>query len=113
VKLDDLGLYLTQQTGAALRRTGAAILWAAPFLMKSLSILGTAAMFLVGGGILTHGIPWLHHHIGDIGESLHAMGGIPAFFSVIAPPLLNGICGLIAGAAVLGIAMGFKKLRGK
>ncbi|NQX01480.1 DUF808 domain-containing protein, partial [bacterium] len=63
VKLDDAGLYLTQRRGAVPRNLGRAILWFAPFLMKTLSILGTAAMFLVGGGIVTHGIPWLHHAI--------------------------------------------------
>ena len=113
VKLDDLGLYLTQQLNAILRKVGVAILWAAPFLMKTLSIVGTAAMFLVGGGILTHGIPWLHHQIEHMAESLKTMGGIGAVFSAVAPSLLNGICGLIAGAVVLGIVMGVKKLRGK
>ncbi len=113
VKLDDLGLYLTQQLNAVLRKIGNSILWAAPFLMKTLSIVGTAAMFLVGGGILTHGIPCLHHQIENINDSLKAMGGIGAAFSAIAPSLLNGICGLIAGAVVLVIVMSFKKLRGK
>lgn len=113
VKLDDLGLYLTQRAGGFSQKTGSAILWTAPFLMKTLSILGTAAMFLVGGGILTHGIPWLHHQIEHIGESLAKIDGVGAVISAIAPPLLNGICGLIAGAAVLGLVMGFKKLRGQ
>lgn len=113
VKLDDLGLYLTQQLNAFSRKIGAAILKAAPLLMKTLSILGTAAMFLVGGGILTHGIPWLHHQIEHMGEPLKAMGGIVGGLSVIVPPLINGVCGLIAGAIALGIVMAFKKLRGK
>ncbi len=113
VKLDDAGLYLTQRNGAFPRKTGQAILWAAPFLMKTLSILGTAAMFLVGGQIVTHGIPPLHHAIEHVGESLHASGGIGAIFSAITPSLLNGICGLIAGTLVLFLVMGIKKLRGK
>ena len=65
VKIDDLGLYLSRRTapGAAaalLRRIGWGLLRAAPLLMKALAVLGTAAMFMVGGGILLHGLPWLH-----------------------------------------------------
>src|SRR5690606_35233067 len=74
VKLDDAGLYLTQRRGALRQRLGRGILWAAPFLMKTLSIAGTIAMFLVGGGIITHGIPWLHHTIGHAAESLSQFG---------------------------------------
>ncbi len=113
VKLDDGGLYLTQRSSAVAQKAGRAILWAAPFLMKTLSILGTAAMFLVGGGIVTHGIPWLHHLIENAAHSLQASGGIGAVFAAITPSLLNGICGLIAGTLVLFIVMGIKKLRGK
>ncbi len=113
VKLDDLGLYLTRQSKEFFQKLGSGILWAAPLFMKTLSIVGTAAMFLVGGGILTHGIPWLHHQIEHLAESMKAMGGMGGVFSAIAPTLLNGICGLIAGVVVLGIVMGFRKLRGK
>ncbi|WP_411825614.1 DUF808 domain-containing protein [Luteolibacter sp. AS25] len=113
VKLDDLGLYLTRQSKAFFQKLGSGILWAAPLFMKTLSIVGTAAMFLVGGGILTHGIPWLHHQIVHLAESIKAMGGMGGAFSAIAPTLLDGITGLIAGVVVLGIVMGFRKLRGK
>lgn len=113
VKLDDLGLFLSQRASAFSRKIGGAILWAAPFLMKSLTILGTAAMFLVGGGILTHGIPWVHHQIQLMADALTAAGGIGAVASAIVPFLLNGAFGLIAGAVALGIVMGFKKMRGK
>ena len=103
VKLDDLGLYLSRRGGAAAfqrlqRRTGAAILRAAPFLMKTLSVVGTAAMFLVGGGILTHGVAPLHHGI----EALAAgLGGLPG--SVL-PAVLNLFAGVAAGAAALWVA---------
>lgn len=113
VKLDDAGLYLTQRRSALPRQAGRAILWTAPFLMKTLSILGTAAMFLVGGGIVTHGIPWLHHLIEHAAGSLNASGGIGAIFAAITPSLLNGLCGLIAGTLVLLLVMAFKRLRGK
>ena len=68
VKLDDAGLYLSQQPGEGLpgrvqRAVGALLLRAAPYLMKGLAVVGTAAMFLVGGGILTHGMPGAHELI--------------------------------------------------
>jgi predicted DNA repair protein MutK len=106
VKLDDAGLYLTQRGGAFPRSLGRAILWAAPFLMKSLSVLGTAAMFLVGGGIVTHGIPPLHHAI----EHAAHGGGV---FAPVIPLLLNGLCGLVSGVVVLVLLTGIQKLRGK
>ena len=96
VKLDDLGLWLTQKSGAAAKNIGNAILRAAPYMMKGLSVIGTAAMFLVGGGILTHGIPVLHHWIESVGVAAGSAG-----FAV--PVLLNGVAGIIAGAAVLAV----------
>ena len=96
VKLDDLGLWLTQKSASAAKSIGNAILRAAPYMMKGLSVIGTAAMFLVGGGILTHGIPLVHHWIEGVGA---AAGG--AGFAV--PVLLNGVAGIIAGAVVLAV----------
>ncbi|MFY8044264.1 MAG: DUF808 domain-containing protein, partial [Rhodoferax sp.] len=61
VKIDDAGLYLSRQSGSGAQALGRGLLRAAPILMKVLSIAGTAAMFLVGGGILVHGLPFLHH----------------------------------------------------
>ena len=96
VKLDDLGLWLTQKSGAAAKSIGNAILRAAPYMMKGLSVIGTAAMFLVGGGILTHGVPVVHHWIESVGVAAGSAG-----FAV--PVLLNGVAGIIAGAAVLAV----------
>nr|WP_315438026.1 DUF808 domain-containing protein [uncultured Pseudomonas sp.] len=96
VKLDDLGLWLTRKSGAAAKSIGNAILRAAPYMMKGLSVIGTAAMFLVGGGILTHGIPVVHHWIESVGAAAGSAG-----FAV--PVLLNGVAGIIAGAAVLAV----------
>ncbi|MEJ1228924.1 DUF808 domain-containing protein [Pseudomonas sp. CCNWLW56] len=98
VKLDDLGLWLTQKPGQAARSIGGAILSAAPYMMKSLSVIGTAAMFLVGGGILTHGVPVVHHWI----EGVAASAGGAGF---IVPMLLNAVAGIVAGAAVLAGVM--------
>ncbi|AZD28421.1 DUF808 domain-containing protein [Pseudomonas chlororaphis] len=98
VKLDDLGLWLTQKPGQVAKSIGGAILSAAPYMMKSLSVIGTAAMFMVGGGILTHGVPAAHHWIETVtARTAEAVGG----FSLIMPTLLNAVAGIIAGAAVL------------
>ncbi|UVK89992.1 DUF808 domain-containing protein [Pseudomonas sp. B21-051] len=94
VKLDDLGLWLTQKSASAAKSIGNAILRAAPYMMKGLSVIGTAAMFLVGGGILTHGIPLVHHWIESVGAAAGSAG-----FAV--PVLLNGVAGIIAGGVVL------------
>ena len=98
VKLDDLGLYLSRKANAVVQAMGHVLLKAAPWLMKVLSVLGTAAMFLVGGGILTHGIAPLHHFI-------EAQGVLLGF-------VLNGGAGVLAGAVVLAGVMAFQKLRG-
>jgi len=103
VKLDDLGLWLTQKPGQAARSIGGAILRAAPYMMKSLSVIGTAAMFLVGGGILTHGVPVVHHWIETVSQSAGGMAWL-------VPTLLNGVAGIIAGAVVLAVVSGVGKL---
>ena len=106
VKLDDAGLHLSRSAGAEAwagfkRALGRGILRAAPWLMKALSVAGTAAMFLVGGGILTHGLPWLHHGIEVLAQ---AAGGLPALggvLAVLAPSLGHVLVGVVAGALVL------------
>ncbi|MFJ5240726.1 DUF808 domain-containing protein [Pseudomonas neuropathica] len=96
VKLDDLGLWLTKKPGQMAKKIGSAILSAAPYMMKTLSVVGTAAMFLVGGGILTHGVPVVHDWIEGVGAAAGSAG-----FAV--PMLLNGVAGIIAGAVVLAV----------
>ena len=96
VKLDDLGLYLSRQRHALQQRIGRAVLAAAPWLMKALSVLGTAAMFLVGGGILTHGLPVLHELIHHLGAGI-APGLLKDLFALLA----DGVTGIVAGAVCL------------
>ena len=101
VKLDDAGLYLSQRASAAAQGLGRALLWLAPGLMKLLSVVGTAAMFMVGGGILTHGIPGAHdlvHHWVEAIEALPAIGGVLA---VLTPTLVDALFGVVVGALVL------------
>jgi uncharacterized protein len=110
VKLDDLGLHLTKRADHFSRVLGAGILRVAPYLMKALSIAGTVAMFMVGGGILTHGIPPLDHLIHDAGT---AVSGIPVaggFLAWLLPSVLNAVVGLVAGAVALVLVTAVQKL---
>ena len=106
VKLDDAGLYLSRVAGggtwSGLRRAlGRGLLRVAPKMMKSLSILGTAAMFLVGGGILTHGLSGAHDLIHHIVEGAAAIPGIGSVLSALTPTLINALAGVVAGAVAL------------
>jgi uncharacterized protein len=105
VKLDDAGLWLSRQASSAAQALGRGIVAAAPWLMKALSVAGTAAMFLVGGGILVHGWPWLHHVV----EQMVAPHS--GWFAAIAPTLADGVAGLVAGVLVLVVVMTVKRLR--
>ena len=116
VKLDDAGLYLSRKTSSLLRGVGNLLLSAAPWLMKSLSVIGTAAMFMVGGGILTHGIPAAHHLIEQLAASAASLPALGTVLSVLTAPLLNGLAGIVAGALVLavvtGASRGWRALKG-
>ena len=105
VKLDDLGLLLTRRPAAAARAAGRAILRAAPWLMKALSLAGTAAMFLVGGSILAHGVPALEH---AIEQAAHAM---PGALGGAATLLAHAVIGLAAGAVVLAAVEAARRTR--
>ncbi|AGP32193.1 DUF808 domain-containing protein [Sorangium cellulosum] len=107
VKLDDAGLHLSRQGDAFQQSLGRGILRAAPWLMKGLSVAGTAAMFLVGGGILTHGVPWLHHHIEDMTR------GVGPVLGAVVPSLANAVVGIVAGAVVLGVVTAVKRALGR
>jgi predicted DNA repair protein MutK len=113
VKLDDAGLYLSRKTGAAARAVGRALLTAAPLLMKGLSIVGTAAMFMVGGGILTHGVPAAHDIIHAIAHGAAAMPAIGGLLAALAPTLIDMVVGVIAGAVILAaVTVGGRMFRG-
>ncbi|WP_374406962.1 DUF808 domain-containing protein [Hydrogenophaga sp.] len=106
VKLDDLGLYLTRKAGAATQAIGRGILAFAPWLMKALSVVGTAAMFLVGGGILLHGVPPVGHAIEHFAEGLGAVGAV-------VNSLAGGVAGLLAGAVCVLLFNLFNRMRGQ
>jgi len=103
VKLDDLGLHLQKRDNGIARAIGRAIVTAAPWLMKLLSVAGTAAMFLVGGGIIVHGLPVLH----NAGDALSATVGI---LGGLTPLLFDAAVGLAAGATVVGVVAVIKRV---
>jgi predicted DNA repair protein MutK len=105
VKLDDLGLWLAQRPGGLEQALGRGILAAAPWLMKTLSVVGTAAMFLVGGGILVHGVPVVYQ--GIEGYTL----GLGTLAHALLPALANGAVGVLAGALIVGVLTLAKRLR--
>ncbi|MDT3518384.1 DUF808 domain-containing protein [Cronobacter sakazakii] len=107
VKLDDMGYWLADKRSALARGVGKGLLVTAPWLMKALSVLGTVAMFLVGGGIVVHGIAPLHHGIEHWAQSL---GGVGA---AVMPTVLNLVLGFILGAVVLAVVSLIGRLRGK
>ncbi len=107
VKLDDLGLHLSRKGGAQ-AAIGRGILRLAPWLMKALSIAGTAAMFLVGGGIVVHGVPALHHLVEGW---VAAVGGATAgVMGTLVEMFGNAAIGIVAGIVVLAIVTLGRKL---
>ena len=112
VKLDDMGLHLLRKSGEGTWLTvqhsvGKGLLLTAPKLMKLLTVVGTVAMFLVGGGILAHGLPFFH----GLEHSIeHYYGGVAA---ILGGSFMNMVLGIIAGAIVLLVVSGMNKLFGK
>ncbi len=110
VKLDDLGLWLSVQQARISKALGNGILRAAPWLMKTLSVAGTAAMFLVGGGILVHGVPMLLHATEAAGVAAAQWPAGP-LWEVLVPNLLNAVVGIVAGGLVLAGVTLVQRLR--
>ena len=114
VKLDDLGLHWLSRPGSSrwdqtLRKLGAGILWMAPYLLRFLAIAGTAAMFLVGGGIVTHQFETLHHWSESFAHALHAIPVLGLPLGWLGPAIFDFLFGILAGGAVVG-AMQLVKL---
>ncbi|HHX8584705.1 TPA: DUF808 domain-containing protein [Vibrio diabolicus] len=110
VKLDDLGFYLEIRSKGKgwMAKVGSVLVAFAPKLMKLLTIVGTAAMFLVGGGIVVHNVPAIHHFVEPIimNFSGHSVA------TAILPILLNGIIGFVAGLIVVAVWTAVEKIRG-
>jgi hypothetical protein len=100
VKMDDLGLHLQQYSGRLAQGIGRGLLLAAPKLMKGLAVIGTVAMFMVGGGILSHGLPFLHHGIAALAASAGLFGGVLSLSLDVVVGLVAGVVALLAYTAV-------------
>lgn len=110
VKLDDLGLWLNNKSSRLAHTFGRVLLIAAPWLMKFLSVAGTVAMFLVGGGILVHGVPLIHHTVEAAGVAV-AQGFLGELWQALVTNGLNTLIGIAVGALVLGMVMLLSRLR--
>lgn len=110
VKIDDLGLWLGRKPQAAAQVLGRFLLALAPRLMKFLAIAGTAAMFLVGGGILVHGIKFLHHAVEGAAQAV-AQGSMGWLWQALASNGLNAVVGALAGLLVLGAVQMAQRMR--
>lgn len=113
VKMDDAGLYLSQRGAALSRAVGRFLLAAAPKLMKFLSVAGTAAMFLVGGGILTHGTPGVHDVVHHWAEAAGGVSGVGPVLQALTPTLVDAVAGIMAGAVVLAVVTLIQKVLGR
>ena len=110
VKMDDFGIHLSQKANPA-RAIGRGILWFAPWFMRLLSIAGTVAMFLVGGGILAHGVHALQEEIDGAGRWVGSVPGVGDILGGVVPTLLTGLLGLVAGAVVVAVMATIKRMR--
>ena len=111
VKIDDLGLYLHQQSTNFKKKLGLLLLVFAPKLMKTLTIVGTIAMFLVGGGIINHAIPLLHHLTEDAVDHIEHIPSVGNIVGAITPTLMNMAIGVVAGLVVFMLVMVIQKIR--
>jgi predicted DNA repair protein MutK len=111
VKLDDLGFYLERRSqGKGLQKyLGQILIHAAPRFMKLLTVIGTIAMFLVGGSIVAHQIAVIHHAI----EFLMQWLAVPHAFLWLVSGIAHGLLGLLMGGIVLAIYLGFQKIRAR
>jgi len=111
VKLDDLGRFLHRRNKPLTRAAGTFILRSAPYLMKGLSIAGTIAMFLVGGGILVHGVPVVHHWVDSLVARAADVSGVGTTLAALLPSLINGLVGVLAGAVAVTVFTLVQRLR--
>ena len=110
VKLDDLGLALERRGNAASQKIGAGILRTAPIMMKTLSFLGTAAMFTVGGGIMAHGVPMVEHFIEGLAEPMADRSSI---LGTLVTTVLDAVVGVVAGGIGVVLMTLVKRVRRK
>lgn len=112
VKMDDVGLHLSKKEGVV-GSVGRGILWFVPWFMRALSVAGTVAMFLVGGGILAHGVHAIQAWIDGVSKAALRLPEVGAIVGGLLPTLLTGLLGVVAGALVVLAVTLVKKFRGR
>lgn len=115
VKLDDAGLYLMRSNpqnglGGMKRSLGQGLVRSAPYLMKFLSVVGTLAMFIVGGGIVAHGLPGVQDGLHDLEQGVSQVPAMGAVLAVLTPVVVNTLVGVVAGALALAVVSVFKAM---
>lgn len=113
VKIDDLGFYLIEQQSNFKQAIGKGLLSFAPWLMKTLSVVGTLAMFLVGGGIVNHVVPFLHHFSEHTIDRVDDIAHIGSILGSVSEMLINFAVGIVAGAIVLLVVSVIQKIFNK
>lgn len=118
VKLDDVGLHLNQTSGSdpfarVQRMLGRKILFIAPLLMKLLSVIGTAAMFMVGGGIVVHGVPDLHHLVYSLAHQASLALSLGAWVETAVAITFDALVGGLVGTVALVVMVGVQRIRRK
>ena len=113
VKMDDAGLWLSKKASSAAQGLGKLLLATAPKLMKFLSVVGTAAMFMVGGGIIAHAWEPLHHFSENAAHMTAGVPGVGGVLAAITPTVVDALAGVLVGAIVLAVVTVVQRLRGK
>jgi predicted DNA repair protein MutK len=113
VKLDDAGLYLARTSSRAAQAVGGVLLAAAPRLMKLLAVVGTVAMFMVGGGIIGHNLPPLHHLAEGAAQAALQVPGAGRVLAALAPTLVDTVAGVVTGAIVLAVVTLYNRVRAR
>lgn len=117
VKLDDIGLHLVNKgergpLAGARRALGRSLLLLAPRLMHLLAFVGTLAMFMVGGGILLHGVPAAHPLLEGASAAVGALPVVGSLSAALMPSLIGGLAGVLAGLILVGVMTLIGRLRG-
>jgi predicted DNA repair protein MutK len=111
VKLDDAGLWLSRRASAAAQASGRMLLALAPRLMRSLSFIGTIAMFMVGGGIIGHAFAPLHHLAESAGAAMRTVPALGGVLAAVTPTIIDALAGVLVGAVVLLVVTLVQRLR--
>ncbi|QHF00545.1 DUF808 domain-containing protein (plasmid) [Pseudomonas cannabina pv. alisalensis] len=113
VRMDDVGLRLVTGTGTIGNALGRFLLWFAPVLMRVLAVVGTIAMWLVGGGIYTHGLPFLHFMSETVVGTVSSVAVAGPALAVLGAPLFDGVVGVVVGSLLVGLFMLGKLVLGR